>query len=108
MPDRELRRWKAQVRERAKREWRELSVDVVDELACHLADLYAAAMQDGATDAEARQIALDALNTASFLELSKRPRARWGGGYVHDFRVAARQLIGAPVVTAVAVLSLAL
>src|SRR5437899_11930914 len=111
MRDRDLRQWKALVRERANREWRELSLDVVDELACHLADLYAAAIRDGASEGDARQRALDTLDQlkgASFLELSKRPRARRGGGYVHDIRVAMRQLIATPVVTIVAVLSLAL
>src|SRR5437867_6558801 len=108
MRDRDLRQWKALVRERANREWRELSLEVVDELACHLAELHAAAIRDGAYDADAWQRALDTLNAASFLELSKRPRARRGGGYVHDIRVAMRQLIATPVVTIVAVLSLAL
>src|SRR5215510_5222140 len=109
MPDRELRHWKSLVRERADREWRELSLEVVDELACHLADLYAAALRGGSTEPEARKAALDALNTASFLELSKRPRARRSPvGYVHDIRVACRQLLATPVVTLVAVLSLAL
>jgi hypothetical protein len=108
MRDRDLRQWKALVRERANREWRELSLGVVDELACHLADLHAAAIRDGASDVDARQTALDALSAASFLELSRRPRARPGGGYVHDIRVALRQLTGTPVVTIVAVLSLAL
>jgi hypothetical protein len=108
MRDRDLRQWKALVRERADREWRALSVDVVDELACHLADLHAAAIRDGASDADARQRALDTLNAGSFLKLSKRPRARRGGGYVHDIRVAVRQLVATPVVTIVAVLSLAL
>src|SRR6266511_4259161 len=108
MRDRELRQWKTLVRERADREWRELSLEVVDELACHLADLNAAAVRSGASEHEARAVALDALNAASFLELSKRPRARRGGGYAHDLRVAMRQLIGTPVVTTVAVLSLAL
>src|SRR5437899_515190 len=111
MRDRDLRQWKALVRERANREWRELSLDVVDELASHLADLHAAAIRDGASDVDARQRALDtldSLNGASFLELSKRPRARRGGGYVHDIRIAMRQLIATPVVTVVAVLSLAL
>ena len=108
MRDRELRHWKALVRERANREWRELSLEVVDELACHLADLHAAALRGGVSEGEAHQIGLDALNAASFLELSKRPRARRGGGYFHDFRVAVRQLMATPVVTTVAVLSLAL
>src|SRR4051794_7919616 len=62
----------------------------------------------GAAEGGARQMALGTLDPAPFLELSKRPRARRGGGYVHDFRVAARQLIGTPVVTAIAVVSLAL
>ena len=108
MRDRDVRQWKALVRHRADREWRELSPDVVDELACHLADLHAAALRRGVSDGDARQQALETLNAASFLEVSKRPRARAGGGYVHDFRVALRQLAGTPVVTIVAVLSLAL
>jgi putative ABC transport system permease protein len=108
MRDRQTRQWRTQVRERANREWRELSLDVVDELACHLAELQASAVRRGASDDEARRIALEALESASFLELSKRPRARPGGGYLHDIRVAMRQLIATPVVTAVAALSLAL
>src|SRR5882724_7958011 len=108
MRDRQMRQWRTLVRERANREWRELSLDVLEELACHLAELQASAIRRGASDGEARQIALDALNSASFLELSKRPRARHGGGYLHDFRIAIRQLIATPVVTTVAALSLAL
>jgi hypothetical protein len=38
MPDDDLWRWKALVRQRADRDRRALSVDVVDELACHLSD----------------------------------------------------------------------
>jgi putative ABC transport system permease protein len=108
MRDRDVRQWEALVRERANREWRELSPEVVNELACHLADLHAAAMRDGASDADARHKALDTLRAASFLELSRRPRARPGGGYGHDIRIALRQLAGSPVLTMVAVLSLAL
>src|SRR5215471_17634517 len=99
MRDRQARQWRMLVRQRANREWRELSLDVVDELACHLAELQASAMGDGASEDEARQIALEALESASFLELSKRPRARAGGGYVQDVRVAIRQLLATPVVT---------
>jgi hypothetical protein len=66
MRDRDLRRWKALVRERAKAEWRELSSEVVDELACHLSDLHAGALERGASDADADQRALDALQSASF------------------------------------------
>ena len=109
MRDRDLRHWRALVRDRAKAEWRELSLDVIDELACHLADLHAAALRDGATEEEAEHRALDALRSASFLELSKRPRARRSPvGYMHDLRLAFRQLRATPVVTIVAVLSLAL
>jgi hypothetical protein len=54
MRDRELREWRAMVRERADAEWRALSSDVINELACHLADQYAAARRGGATDVEAR------------------------------------------------------
>src|SRR5262245_26252174 len=109
MRDRELRRWRSLVRARADREWRELSLDVVDELACHLVDLRASALRRGATEGEADEAALVALNAASFLELSRRPRARLAlGGHLHDLRIAVRQLTSTPVVTLVAILSLAL
>src|SRR5947207_6534865 len=99
MRDRTLREWRALVRERADRDWRELSPDVVDELACHLADLHASARAAGASDDEARCCARDALNAASFLELSKRPRARrFPGGHMHDLRLAFRQLRATPIV----------
>ena len=109
MRDRDLREWRRLIRERADREWRELSPDVIEELACHLADLHATALTRGASQAEARGRALDVLNAASFLELSKRPRARnMPTGYVHDVRLAVRQLRASPLVSAVAILSLAL
>ena len=109
MRDRRLREWRARVRDRASAEWRDLSSDVVDELACHLADLHAAALEQGASQDDADRAADAALQSASFLELSKRPRARRSPvGYAHDVRVAYRQLVSTPVVTAVAVISLAL
>jgi predicted permease len=109
MRDRDLREWRKLVRERADREWRELSLDVVDELACHLADLHAAALARGASQAEARRRVLDTLNAASFLELSKQPRARNAPtGYFQDIRLAGRQLRTSPLVSAIAILSLAL
>jgi len=109
MRDRDLREWRTLIHERADREWRELSPDVEHELACHLADLHAAALTRGASQADARRLALEALNAASFLEVSKRPRARhMPTGYVQDMRLAIRQLRASPLVSAVAILSLAL
>jgi|RhiMethySRZTD1v2_1073278.scaffolds.fasta_scaffold00040_90 putative ABC transport system permease protein len=109
MRDRDLREWRTLIRERADREWRELSPDVVDELACHLAELHAAALTNGASQAEARHRVLDTLNAASFLEVSRRPRARHRPtGYFQDVRLAVRQLRASPIVSAVAILSLAL
>ena len=110
MRDRDLRQWKALVRHRADRDRRELSVDVVDELACHLADLHATAVRNGASGADARRMALDTLNAASFLELSKRPRARSRGTVFmkSDLIYAVRGLRKKPLFTAAAVLTLAL
>src|SRR5262245_51470006 len=109
MRDRDMREWRTLIRERADRDWRELSPDVVEELACHLAELHATALARGASLAEARARALDALNAASFLEVSRRPRARnVPTGYAHDVRLAVRQLRASPLVSAVAILSLAL
>jgi predicted permease len=109
MRDRDLREWRTRIRQRADLEWRELSPDVVDELACHLADLHAAALTGGASEAEARGRALNALNAASILEVSRRPRARNAPtGYSHDLRHALRQMRASPLVSAIAILSLAL
>jgi putative ABC transport system permease protein len=109
MRDRDLRDWRKLIRERADHEWRELSPDVVEELACHLADEHATALTRGASQAEARSRALGVLNAASFLEVSKRPRARkLPTGCFQDVRLAGRQLRASPLVSAIAILSLAL
>lgn|SRR5262245_32990082 len=55
MRDADAREWRRLVCKRADREWRELSPDVIDELAGHLADLYAASLAGGATEPEARE-----------------------------------------------------
>ncbi len=59
MRDRELRRWRTLIRERAGDERRDLSFDVVDELASHLADLHASALDQGRSEEQALQIAVD-------------------------------------------------
>ena len=108
MRDRDLRQWKALVRERANREWRELSLDVVDELACHLADLQAAAMRDGAYGTRRPAGGARSAERGVVSRAVEATAARPGVGYVHDIRVALRQLAATRVVTIVAVLSLAL
>src|SRR4051794_26843057 len=99
MREPDLRHWRALVRERANAEWRELSREVVDELACHLADLHAAALARGAPREDADRAVDAAIRSASLLDLSKRPRARRSPvGLLHDVRLAFRQLRATPVV----------
>jgi len=71
MRDRELREWRKRVRARADQEWRHLSLDVVDELAGHLADVAEQARHAGASEDAAQRAAFEVLNASSFLEISK-------------------------------------
>ena len=106
--------------------------EVVDELAQHLADLYAEACADGRPDAEAMAIARAALPdagerlareiaaagrtlpgvisdrwTAAIDRAPERPRPRWLAGFRRDLLVAARALAQARGFTALAVITLA-
>jgi hypothetical protein len=50
MRDPDMRRWRALVRERAAGDNRRLSPEVIDELACYLVDLHAAAIHAGSSN----------------------------------------------------------
>lgn len=114
MRDRELLRWQGLVRDRARSQDRELSREVIDELAGHLADLHASVLRQGASEEDASRVASDALSRASFDEVSRRPRARrrhfWedGPAVFRDVRHALRQLRRSPGFTATALVTLAI
>ena len=119
-----MKSWKETVEDYAARSGQaNLPAATVAELAAHLEDLYAAARADGATEAQARQRALDALEESSLADLARRARPRpdsrpgatapepaaglWNG-LSGEFRHAVRQFRRAPSFAAIAVLTLGL
>jgi putative ABC transport system permease protein len=76
MPEPLLDRWKTLVHDRVASLGRTLSDDVIEELACHCADLYAEARDAGDSDAAAHALVVRALERNSFDELGGRRRAQ--------------------------------
>jgi putative ABC transport system permease protein len=114
--------WKALVRQRARETGAsDLAGHAVDELAAHLEDIYAEARQAGRTDADALQLATQALAESSLSQVPKSrtrtPESRpWAvsepagrlTGFIGDIRFALRQFRRAPSFAAVAIATLGL
>jgi putative ABC transport system permease protein len=69
-----MRDWRDTVRRRARAAGVDLPPATVDELAAHLEDLYAAARRDGASDAHAEALAVQALDESGFSPLARHVR----------------------------------
>ena len=76
MPEPTLDRWADLIEQRAASHGQTLSADVVDELACYVADLYAEAREDGASEAVACDRVAGVLERGAFDELTRRTRRR--------------------------------
>lgn len=75
MPDPTVDEWKRLIRQHSARAARELSVDVVDELATHIADVYAAEREAGRSAREARDAAIAVLARGAYDEVAGLSRA---------------------------------
>jgi len=76
MPESDVDRWTTLVRRHAASLGPTLSTDVIEELACYCADLYAEARRRGESDAAAHEIVVRALERSPFDALTRRTRAR--------------------------------
>ena len=90
MPEPRLDDWARLVRERADATGSRLPPDVIEELACYFADLYAAALDAGRTEADAHQAAVSALERGAFDELALRTRSRRAARSRLDARTSSR------------------
>jgi putative ABC transport system permease protein len=76
MPERDFDRWTALVQRHAASPGQTLPADVIDELACYCADLYAEARRRGESAAAAHDLVAGALARSPFDDLMRRTRAR--------------------------------
>jgi len=107
MPEPSLDRWKTLVHDRAASLGRTLSDEVIEELACHCADLYAEAREAGDSDAAAHAFVVRALGRTSVDDIAGHRRAqrimpsrleartpnhlrRWSADVAFDLRHAVR------------------
>ena len=67
--------WKRLIREHAAARGRAFSMDVLDELAAHIADVYAAEREAGRTPRDARDAAIAVLARGAYDEIAQRRRA---------------------------------
>ncbi|HET7219828.1 MAG TPA: ABC transporter permease, partial [Vicinamibacterales bacterium] len=87
---RRLREWRRLVRERAAREAIDLPQAMVEELAVHLEDIYAAAREAGAADRDAEARAIAALDESALSGLHRSARRAATRGRARDAEDLAR------------------
>ncbi len=67
--------WRRLVQQHSAEAGRRLSADVIEELAAHIADVYAAERERGRSEDEARSTALETVAQGAYAEVAVRPRA---------------------------------
>src|SRR5918993_3234412 len=92
MPEPNLAYWRGLVRDSSRRAGHALSADAVNELASHLADLYAARRDAGGSESEATSAATQAAERADYREIAACPRAEADGDSRLLDRVASRSV----------------
>jgi putative ABC transport system permease protein len=90
MPEPDLNRWTVLIQRRAASRGQTLSTDVIEELSCYCADLYAEARDHGDSEAVACEAVARALERSAFDQLIGRTRMRRIGPSRLDQRTASR------------------